>query len=89
MSHHRLHSSSFCLLVCNWPEFGQILLAAAALAYKEAGTGKVGCFWCIVGTHLVGRGGAQALPSSEWFLLLNHSVTEKHMPSNIDLHFRI
>lgn len=36
-----------------------------------------------------GTGGAPFLPSSEWFLRVNHSVTEKHMPSNIDLHFRI
>lgn len=55
MSHLRLHLASFCLLVCNWPEFGQILLPAVALAYKVAGTGKLGCFWCNVGTHLVGQ----------------------------------
>lgn len=31
------------------------LLAAAALTYEVTGTGEVGCFWCIMGTRLVGE----------------------------------
>lgn len=48
-------TSSFSHLVCNWPEFGQTLMAAAGLAYEVAGSGKVGCFWYVVGTRLVGE----------------------------------
>lgn len=53
------------------PEFGQTLLAAAALAYEVAGTGGVGCFWYIMGTHVVGDEKLRpCLPLNGFFCLI-------------------
>lgn len=46
-------------------------LAAAALTYEVAGIGKVGCFWCIMGTRLVGEEKLRpSLPLNDLFCLI-------------------